>query len=328
MDENAMEHYHMIQQARFLDISPSGDMWPEVIPSSDLELITLGTTAIARCTPTTPLFDTATFLGDLREGLPRFQIDTWKDRILSAKGAGSDYLNYQFGWLPLVSDIRKFVKMTKTVKQKLDRYQREAGKLLHRRYNFDSEYDNSVERTSGWDFGHLPVPTPDLDIFDLSGSAPELVITRNSSCERWFKGAFMYYLPPPGWALDEALAQKALGIEPTPEMYWELTPWSWAIDWVSNAGDYARNVSNFGGGQLVMPYGYMMEKKISKVDYELRGVRYKSYPGEHTFRQTFTTTVKKRVGASPYGFGLTTADFTPRQIAILAAIGITHARST
>jgi len=324
MSPNAMEHYYMIQRAKFLDISPDGDMWPIVIPSGDLELIALGTTAIARCSPTSPLFSAAAFLGELREGLPRFGVESWKDRTHRARSAGKDYLNYKFGWRPLVSDIRSFANMTKNAKRTLAKYEKEAGKLVHRRYAFESESTFEVERSSSWDYSHFPVPAPDLDIFWLNGDPPELTITRKTTKDQWFEGAFTYYLPPSGWARDEALAQKVLGIEPTPEVFWQLTPWSWAADWVSNAGDYARNVSNFGGGALVMPYGYMMEHKTSTVEYQLTGVEYKSYSGQQSFHQTFTTEVKKRVSASPYGFGIDVDGFTAQQLAILAAIGITR----
>jgi hypothetical protein len=39
---------------------------------------------------------------------------------------------------------------------------------------------------------------------------------------------------------------------------------------------------------------------------------------------TFRTVYNRRVKAHPYGFGLTDANLSPRQLAILAALGMTH----
>jgi hypothetical protein len=104
-----------------------------------------------------------------------------------------------------------------------------------------------------------------------------------------------------------------------------LTPWSWAIDWFSNAGDVVSNLSDWATDGLVMKYGYIMEHSRHERTYYLDG------PSQYNFldRQipaTVTTwsETKLRRAASPFGFGVSWEGMTPRQLAITAALGITR----
>jgi hypothetical protein len=74
---------------------------------------------------------------------------------------------------------------------------------------------------------------------------------------------------------------------------------------------------------LVIQYGYVMEHKVTTRSYYNDGAH--SYKGDyvvspvHLFYET-----KRRVRASPFGFGLDWSGFTPRQLAITAALGLTR----
>jgi hypothetical protein len=326
---NGMEHWYGAPNAKRLNVTDGSDEFYLLEPSSMSQLDALGATAISRCLPTNPLFNAAAALGEAREGMPKVSIDSWKSRTSRARSAGQDYLNYEFGWKPLVSDIRNFYNMTQNAKKVLEKYEKESGKLLHRQYHFDPEVTHDVTvhvGTPGAIQG--PVPYIDFEVYDYSqGDFGKLVVTQKTSTERWFEGAFTYYLPPVSDKLgrNEALANKILGVRFTPEVAWELTPWSWAADWVSNAGDIAKNISAFNSDGLVMPYAYMMERKVSSVEYLLTDVRLRSYPGLQVFRQTYTMQAKTRRQATPYGFGFD-VDLDPRKLAILGALGITRGR--
>lgn len=115
---------------------------------------------------------------------------------------------------------------------------------------------------------------------------------------------------------------KVLGLELTPETLWNLAPWSWAVDWVSNAGDVVSNISDWANDGLVLKYGYMMEETSVTDVYTFDGPS--GLPGNHQpYPVTLQRTVKKRIRATPFGFGLNWSGFSPRQLAILAALGIT-----
>lgn len=307
--------------------SVSVNDWPEPPVSSIAELSALGTTAIARCIPTNPLAGLTVALGELRsEGIPTIAGATLlKDRTHLARSAGSEYLNHQFGWIPLVNDIQSMAYSAKNSKELVDEYVRNSGKRLKRRYSFPVEKSETTSRVAE---GIAALPKPELSNISLYLSCnPEVYLTRTIEVERWFSGCFTYYLPShEGVDRSAAIANKLYGTRLTPETLWNLTPWTWALDWVGNFGDVVHNVSQFSQDGLVMPYGYMMERSIMTDHYVSTGTRYKSYPSEDPFTcsQTFTTEVKQRIPATPFGFGLVFEEFTQRQWSILAALGLSR----
>jgi len=150
----------------------------------------------------------------------------------------------------------------------------------------------------------------------------------------WFSGAFTYYAKYNddlvGRVHEKLKAwQHLLGIEPSPEALWSITPWSWAIDWKTNMGDIMNNLSMFSLDGLCMLYGYVMEHKIREVTYHHYGSTYRQGSGSAVCdtRQVFKQETKRRRAATPWGFGLDPGSFSDRQWAILAALGATRGRS-
>jgi hypothetical protein len=113
-------------------------------------------------------------------------------------------------------------------------------------------------------------------------------------------------------------ADRLLGVKITPEVLWNLTPWTWMLDWFGNVGDILRNISILGQDSMVMQYGYMMEHKtIHRIH---KCVDYYGQP----VRTEFHYETKRRVPATPYGFGLNQQSLTTAQAAILAALGMSR----
>lgn len=301
--------------------------WPQPHFSSPTQLASYGSTAISRCIPTNPLAGLTVALGELKaEGIPSLAGASFlKDRTRVARNAGSEYLNYQFGWLPLVSDIQDIANSARRSNELVAEYARNSGKRLKRRYSFPVVTESSTETVAE---GIEALPKPQLPNISLYLSCePRVERTRTIESKRWFSGCFTYYLPShDGLARSAAIADKLYGARITPETLWNLTPWSWAADWIGNFGDVVHNVSRFMNDGLVMPYGYIMEETSTTDLYTATGTRYKSYPGEDPFTctQSFTTIVKQRAQATPFGFGLDFAGFTQRQWSILAALGLTR----
>lgn len=323
--EPSSERYFYAPKARFEHIA----WWANVFQAhpeftSDSQMDTMGTTAISRIIPTNPLVSAAAFLGEMREGLPSLGIETWSSRTAKARAAGGDYLNAEFGWKPLISDIQKFAYIVKNSDRIVAQYERDAGKLLRRRYDWPSDQTTEVIDMGT---GHNPVPWGTGGGMFRPDHVGRLTRTRTTKTRRWLEATFTYYLPPQGSrARDIAIANKLYGVRITPDVLWQLTPWSWAADWVTNAGDIASNVSAFMSDGLVMPYAYLMEEKIHSDEWNLTQVGYKSYPGMQSFRQTFVETVRKRRRASPFGFGFDFDGLTTRQGAILSALAISRRR--
>jgi hypothetical protein len=144
----------------------------------------------------------------------------------------------------------------------------------------------------------------------------------------WFSGAFTYYLPTGYQARKEVdrltlFANEILGLELTPDLLWNVAPWSWAADWFSNTGDVVSNISDAASVGLIMRWGYIMEHSINKVTYvplttNLIDSKAKASP------LSFITETKVRRGANPFGFGLNWEGLSPFQLSIAAALGISR----
>lgn len=305
--------------------------FPASIASSDAALVKQGTTAIARCEPTNSLADLSTFLGETyTDGLPLAPLTrTWKAEVDAAKAAGSEFLNVVFGWAPLVSDITSLSNAAVKAHATILQYERDSGKQVRRTYKFKSVKDTTSETLIASNTGGK-IAGGAQTMWDLSGPTGYVTKKVETFRDQWFSGAFTYHLPSDfdsrnalGDAASEA--QKILGQPLSPDTIWELTPWSWAIDWFSNAGDYIHNLHAFNSNGLVMRYGYMMEHTIVKHTYTLsdaclygRGGRSRVPP------LVLVTESKKRIHANPFGFGLTWSGLSSLQLSILAALGISR----
>jgi len=313
--------------------------FPTPAASSDAQLNVFGATAIARCAPANPPSNVVTFLGELmKDGLPSLiGHETWQNRSLLAKSAdnsaryrgktlGSEFLNKEFGWDPMLNDINKFANALLHADKVLEQYERDAGQLVRRRYKFPTTR-SSVDTLA---FTGVPASGPNYSL--LGTTSPGNVIrTRETVTDRWFSGAFTYYLPT-GYDSRESLsklarqAQFLLGAHLSPDVLWELAPWSWAVDWFSNMGDVIHNVSRFATGGLIMPYGYMMEHSIITDTYRYVGATGFPSPFDVLPPTVLVTETKKRVKANPYGFGVTWGSLSGFQYSIMAALGLSRGR--
>jgi len=314
--------------------------FPDYINSSNASLDMFGATAIANCAPTKP---TANLLASLAEayhdGLPKLLGKaTWQARTQRAidvrrkAGTGADeFLNYQFGWLPLVSDVRDFVKGVAFMDMLLQQYIRDNGKVVRRQFAFTPEVSVSETIISS---NTVPYTGTNPGLVPNFQKQPrgKVLRRRETVVERWFSGAFVYHLPKTffselysPFADKFQVYRKVFGLELTPDVLWELTPWSWAADWFSNAGDVIHNVGAWSNGGLVMKYGYIMEHTYVRDTYtfvgptNLNGGEYQRPPDTVLVSET-----KMRRRANPFGFGLTMGGLSTLQKSILTAVGLTR----
>lgn len=319
----------------YVDPTRSGysSSFPEPLTLGVQTLQGMGSTAIARTIPTNPIAGAAVFLGELREGLPSMVGKSlWKSRLRDYRKIGDEYVNVQFGWKPMISDIQKFAEAARTSEKVLAQYRRDSGRNVRRRYEFPRVEERKVEVLDPTTTALAPYPCggtiADHSYFS-SGASQKLTRTTYTSYEVWFSGCFTYYLDPGDTALGRAKrasqeAAKLYGTRLTPETVWNLAPWSWAADWVTNLGDVIHNFAAFSSDGLVLRWGYVMEKTIHEVTHELTGLVPKNGNVPSTLSETRRTTRKSRIGATPYGFGIDMGNLNPSQYAILAALGISR----
>jgi hypothetical protein len=278
---------------------------------SESSLNASGATAIARTEPTNPAFDLSVTLGELmREGIPNAPGNDVMLRTKAAKAAGSEYLNVEFGWLPLVRSINDFATVVKNHDEIIRKYQEGANRTIKRSYQWEPFTETKWNPTG---FGSVPA----------NGNFTNGGRFQTVTMRRWFEVDYEYYLPTGGSTNDKirrfgSYARKLLGVRLTPEVLWNLAPWSWAADWVGNTGDVIHNISAIGTDGLVIKNGYIMcHSRRETVDSG-------QYNG--TGPMCYHTTVrdrKVRYAATPYGFGLSYEGLSLKQKAIIAALGMT-----
>jgi hypothetical protein len=294
-----------------------------------------GATAVSLCAPTNSTVNLSTSLAEsFREGVPSLPgIQLWKSKASRAKSAGSEYLNYQFGWAPLVGEIHGVVKCARHHRDVLQNYRHGEGRNTHRRFDFPSTITR-VEKEIPAQFAYNGVNT---EYKPASIPAPTRQVSLVRERHRWFEGCFTYGGPSGTDSFRRALgfgsdADAVYGLSLTPDVLWELTPWSWAVDWFTNAGDVINNISNFATAGLVMRYGYMMEETIERVSVECNStsLRRKNSKGNYGLTELGPCTrgeesvTKRRYPANPFGFGIGWEGLSPTQLAITAALGITR----
>jgi len=254
----------------------------------------------------------------------------WERRAREARDvyqtAGDEYLKGQFGWMPLVRDISDVASVIVNSQRLITQAERDSGRMVRRRYNFppvDSltetvlQSNTSPTKWGGHDVGKF---------YNVANTGQgKIVRYRTTSIRRWFSGAFTYHLPKYGDGLVDQFRQadRLLGLSPDPEVLWNITPWSWAVDWFANVGDVIHNVNTFAKYGLVLKYGYVMEHSIVSDLYTYSGPDVFISPARPQ-NLTLTTEVKLRRRATPFGFGLTMGGLNNTQKAIVAALGLTR----
>lgn len=314
----------------------NGSSLSDSIPDMDAD----GATAISQCAPTNPTANLGTSIAEtLREGIPSLPgIQSWERRTNFLKSLGSEYLNLEFGWAPLTSEVHSVVNAARHHRDIMQNYKHNEGTNVHRRFDFDDEF-----RTMSEDAGSRYLTGAGCPDQFFKGSA-RCKITFEERVKKWFVGCFTYGGPSKTDSYGRALsfgkeADQVYGLSLTPSVLWELAPWSWAVDWFSNTGDVVNNVTNFALAGLVMRYGYMMKETSYKLyctwDDALTTLgEFDSKTGQFVNKHDayqggggsfgYEKVEKSRSPANPFGFGVGWEDLSPTQLAITAAIGITR----
>jgi hypothetical protein len=286
------------------------------------DLVPLGTKLIASSVPTNPVVDGSVGLAELfREGIPSMIGSTLlKSRVGFLRGLGSEYLNFEFGWKPLVSDVKNAAKAIVESETILKQLVRDSGKNVRRRRHLPATKETAVTINNGG----MPIGCQDSRWFGPSWTR----ITDTYRRDTWFSGCYTFEYDPGNLNNVSKIATQArllYGLQLTPEVLWNLAPWSWLVDWFANVGPLLHNVSAFQNDQLVLRYGYVMDRhqRSYAVVMNAKPIGGNSLPD--LYNERYQVDWKNRIQATPYGFGVASSSFTIRQWAILAALGITRA---
>ena len=335
--------------ARYGDpILPLSLNWPPDMSSSRASLNVKGATAVAAVSPTNQIANAASAIGEALQDIPAIPgVALWESRLkaLGTVAAGaSEFLNYVFAVSPTISDITDFIKGVDKVDKLVDQFIRDSGRSVRREFHYPKERSETVTTLphtyspAGW-FELINQPGKSQCVFagTYGPAIPGYETRRTRVVERetWFSGAFTYHLPN-GYDKHSQLARRALmarflGASPDLNTLWQLTPWSWAVDWFTDAGSFVKNLQSLITYGTVLRYGYVMETTTVTDTYtagapilapNAASVYPKPYPAVSPI--TLRVTTKKRIQANPFGFGIQWDGLSTVQQAIIAALGITR----
>jgi len=236
--------------------------------------------------------------------------------------AADDFVNYEFGWLPLIKDVIGYFDAAKNADAMLRQLARDNGRPV-RRGGFVDEIvtQNELSRTQGY------FTQPTLVSYLYGPGSQTRHIDDQTKTSFRFAGRFRYYIPT-GELLPpieherriRQLARMVYGARFDAHLAYQLIPWSWLIDWFSSLGRTIDNIVADSEDKLVADYAYISAHKRRERITTVTG----NFVGSGNFSATTTEVweTKERLQAYPYGFGLTVPVLNPVQIAILAALGI------
>jgi len=312
-------------------ITPGIPLAASIVP---LNVNYYGNKAISAVAPTSPNANLAQTAAEIiREkgiALPGTSLFAWlESRALFYRSLGKEYLNISFGWKPFLNDLYSIVKQMQDITGEIQKYSAISETSTIRRYDFQPTVETT--RSEGVTSRRLNVG-PDSNIdnwFELyvNGDTSGLFSTVDYSFERiYFKGRFMFKINPGSGFLDrlqafEQLANKLLGTRITPSVLWELTPWSWLIDWFVDVQSALQVAGMFQSDGLLMQYAYLMRTTIHSQTYTMAGPRFSSGL-DGPFSATHTLRKSERVRGTPFGFGINPSGIDPAKWAILAALAI------
>lgn len=300
--------------------------------------------------PGNPLASVGQFIAELRDlpqvpfkralrggaafkSIPRIALKELTD----FRNLGSEYLNVVFGWKPFVNDLRKMYNLWHTIDKKLAQIIRDNGRGVRRKAVV---LNSPGIQVVGEPFVHLGpyYQCRGAPAYPPYGSGKTVwTLTKATKEKVWCAGSFRYYIPDTSSSQWTTRARLALfGALPTPELLWELLPWSWLVDWFSNVGDVISNASMNAVDNLTSDYFFVMRKyeEVTKWEaYVSHGSKFDPFwkdewPSvDFTFNTVKHTRIQSRSGGgSPYGLDIRFDSLSNYQLGILAALGISRSK--
>jgi hypothetical protein len=292
---------------------------------------TYGAQAWNRFRPAKPTADLGIFLGEIRDvprmlkGTSKAFSDIWgamggSKKAFKPSNVGQHWLNTQFGWCPFIRDLSKFIKTYDNFNKAIQDLKKHNGKWLKRSGTVQNNESESVIASSSTT-AHVP-SLPSM-FYQFSGHTGDQKTTLVEYDKVWFAGRFKYYLdwlkPDTDDPLSRTrLALRQFGFRISPSLLWELTPFSWLVDWHLNIGNVLSNIDAMLYDNLTAKYAYVMRTRRKK--YVINSSLLLK-TGTYNATWEYSVESKARVVASPFGFGLDPGSFSWWQWSILAALG-------
>jgi hypothetical protein len=118
------------------------------------------------------------------------------------------------------------------------------------------------------------------------------------------------------------------GLEPSPTVLWNAIPWTWLIDWFTNASDMLSTLDTGVADRLAADYWYCMHEKTGTISYDCKGKFFQQNGSKFELTASVTSTqfLKYRGVGDPFGYGFNPAGLSPMQLSIMGALGLSRLR--
>ena len=322
---------------------------------------TLGAGLIANANPRSAKADLAVTVLELLTGnlprilarmgdnLTRIAID-WKLQTGKELGKhtnpGNEWLSYHFGWAPLVADVMAAIDVLYKLHILLfadDNTRRHRGGDLGtvariKTSGFSLAGERSFNTANPFESGFTASPLVKDAVGTINSSPPTLTaglanFSKTVRIESDYRFSARYHSGARANDAQRGYIDKAadlLGLDITPATLWNLAPWTWLLDWFSNIGTVAQNLSDLDWSNVLLDYAYLTLQVKTTMTSSLTvaaGFGDSTFNLNHRYlSQHVVQTERVREQASPYGFSVGWTGLSPFQLSILAALGMTRGR--
>lgn len=200
--------------------------------------VQMATEAAARTNPSRPYVDVPVNILDLRGGVQRIQ-HAGDDLIQVIRRSGGRYLNYKFMIRPLVGDIVKLVRAQDQINRRIQEINR-----LYDGHGIRRTVSNGTFSTSST--SSATVQSAGVTINRTFERSTRVVCRTHV---RW-KPASRCGIRPPPEVIQRWATRAVHGLTLDFSTLWEITPWSWLVDWFGDVGTYLKATRNIIPAQL------------------------------------------------------------------------------
>lgn len=322
---------------------------------SDSTLKAFGTVALSQSNPLEPPAQLMSAIAELaKDGLPdilgKSLFTKGPSRAARIADIAGEYLNFIFGYKPIVSDILRTLSTIELMDSYVNQWKRNVG--LETRRSFSAKqsvykYATSIDLTTDWPvsiFTKGPsdpnsslwireIWTPPVANRHLAYGSGSYTRDMRFTGAYWYNSAALsdlnipepfatYFLDKDSKKLMDSLTRlKLLGLgENLSELAWQLTPFSWMIDWFINIGDMLSAANTHLDKNIQLRYGYATSREVWK---ENLFSSVSNNTGSLAMTASITRVRMRRIRATPFGFGTTFSGLSNSQKSILGALSAT-----
>lgn len=163
------------------------------------------------------------------------------------KNLPSEYLSYSFGWRQLYNDVSDLLIKPKRISDQIDFLIRRAGKPTT--YRSKREYVSGSSGVSGFS----------TDIFFLQGEnqlSQESSVARKITLQMVINTTFSFPgINTPTFRQD--LFSQKIGAYPSFTDLYNLTPWTWLVDWFTGLGNYVEIIDEMSRDRSLINWGFI-----------------------------------------------------------------------